>query len=236
MEALEKVKNVIKNWWILLIIGILLILSSIYIYSTPAASYLTLSVFFALVILFDGIGAIVFSLSNREELNNWGWRLAGGILSTLIGLGLFMHPNLSMAILPLYVGFWVLMNGTVIIGTAFDLKSLGIKKWGWTLFFGIMNLIFGLLMIFNPLFGASAIVIFTSLAFFMAGFSLIFVSLELRKIKKGVEHLKEMGEEKLKDIKSAVEDYIHENSADMKDTLLNIKEKIDKAISDENDA
>ena len=236
MEALENVKSIIKNWWILLIIGILLIISSMYIYSTPEASYLTLSVFFALVILFDGVGSIVFSLSNREVLENWGWRLAGGILSTLIGLGLFIHPDLSMAILPLYVGFWVLLKGTTIIGTAFDLKSLGIDQWGWTLFFGIMNLIFGLLMIFNPLFGASAILIFTSLAFFMAGFSLIFVSFRLRKIKKAVEHLKETGKEKLRDIKSSVEDYINENSADMKDTLLNIKEKIDKAISDENGA
>ena len=150
MEALENVKSVIKNWWILLIVGILLIIGSIYIYSTPEDSYLTLAVFFALVILLDGIGSIVFSLSNRDVLDNWGWRLAGGILSALIGLGLFMHPDLSMVILPLYVGFWVLIKGIVIIGTAFDLKSLGIDQWGWTLFFGIMNLIFGLMMVLTP--------------------------------------------------------------------------------------
>ena len=236
MEALENVKSVIKNWWILLIIGVLLIVSSIYIYSTPEKSYLTLSVFFALVILFDGIGSIVLSLSNREVLNNWGWRLAGGILSTLIGLGLFMHPGLSMTILPLYVGFWVLMKGTVIIGTSFDLKALGIEHWGWTLFFGIMNLIFGLMMIFNPLFGASVIVLFTSIAFFMAGVSITFVSFRLRKIKKGVEHLRETGKEKLDDIRSAVENYIQKNPDDMEATLMHIKEKINKAISDKDDA
>ena len=70
----------------------------------------------------------------------------------------------------------------------------------------------------------------------MAGISLLFVSLKLRKIKKGVEHLKEMGKGKIEDIKSAVEDYIEENSDDMKATLLHIKEKINKAISDENEA
>lgn len=229
MEALNKVKNAINNWWILMILGVLFILGSFYIYQVPEGSYLTLSIFFAVIVLFDGIGSIFLSISNKDVLEGWGWQLAGGILSTFIGISLFMHPELSMVILPIFLGFWILMKGGVIIGTSFDLKSYGISDWGWVLLLGILNAILGIAMILNPLFGASMVLLFTALSFLMLGVSMIFVSMKLRKIKSNLNRIKDFAGDKLDDLKNSVQDFINNPPEDIKDTLRQIKDKINDA-------
>ena len=230
MSVINEIKNTVNYWWIYLTMGILFLLGAFYVYAQPTGTYLTLSIFFAVFMLIDGISGIAFSLSNREQLQGWGWQLVSGIIATLIGLSLFMYPSLSAAILPIYVGFWVLLKGALITGVAFDLKSHRVENWGWILALGILNLIFAIMMIVNPLFGASMILLFTSISFTIVGLSLIVVSLWLRKIKRGVKRLKATAKEKLEDLRASVEQYINENPDDVQKALLNIRTKVDEAL------
>ena len=232
MEVLNKIRSTIKNWWIYLITGILFILAAIYVFSTPEASYLTLSIFFAIFIFIDGISSISFSITNRETLKGWGWQLAMGIISTLIGFSLFIHPSVSMAILPLYIGFWVMMKGSLIIGTSFDLKSHGVDNWGWMLFLGIVNLVMGVLMIVNPVFGASLILIFTAISLLTVGISMIAISFWLRRVKVKVKEIKEDSKEKLAELQQSIEKHINEHPKDIKAALIEIKKKLDEVAKD----
>lgn len=232
MNVLSDVKSTIKYWWIYLIVGILFIAGGIYIFSDPGISYISLSFFFSIMILIDGIGGIIFSISNRENMEGWGWQLAGGIISTLIGGSLVMQPELSLIVLPVFVGFWILLKGAFIVGTSFDLKKLGSDGWGWILLLGIMTLLLGLLMIINPVVGATMVLTFTAIAFFTMGAAVIFVALKLRKIKVGIEHIKDSGKDKLKELKKSVENYINDDSADLKDALVEIKKKVDDAVNE----
>jgi uncharacterized membrane protein HdeD (DUF308 family) len=229
MEALNKVKNAINNWWILMILGILFILGSFYIYQVPEESYHTLSIFFAVIVLFDGIGSIYLSISNRDILKGWGWQLAGGIISTLIGIILFMHPALSMVILPIFVGFWILIKGGAIIGTSFDLKSYGIDNWGWILVLGILIAVFGFAMVLNPLFGGKMVLLLTALSFILLGIAMIMISLRLRKVKSTLTKLKDFPGDKIDDLKNSVQEFINNPPEDIKDTLRQIKDKINDA-------
>ncbi|MCK5705378.1 MAG: HdeD family acid-resistance protein [Cyclobacteriaceae bacterium] len=230
MNNLNKIKSTINNWWIYLLLGILFLMGSFYVFSVPAKSYLTLSIFFAAFMLIDGIGAISLSLSNREKMEGWGRQLAGGIISAIIGLVLFIHPNLSMNVLPLFVGFWVLMRGSLVIGSSFDLKSHGVKSWGWVLVMGIINAVLGLMMIANPIFGVSMVLIFTGVSLLSLGVSMIAVSLWLRKVKMKVTQLKEHDNEKLVELRESVENYINDNPDDIQRALKQIKEKVDEAL------
>jgi len=49
----QKAASSVKNWWIYLIIGVFLILSSIYIFMTPLASFVSLALVFSIMMLFD---------------------------------------------------------------------------------------------------------------------------------------------------------------------------------------
>ncbi len=232
MEVLSQIRSTINNWWIYLITGVLFVLGAFYVFSTPEASYLTLSIFFAIFILIDGVSSISLSLSNKDKMKGWGWQLASGIIAVVIGFSLFIHPDLSMAILPLYIGFWVLMKGGLIIGTSFDLKSHGIGNWGWVFFLGIVNTIMGLMMIINPVFGASMILIFTAISLLTVGISMIAISLWLKKVKVKVKELKVNASNKLDELKKSVEDYITNHPDDVKAALTHIKGKLDEAMAE----
>jgi uncharacterized membrane protein HdeD (DUF308 family) len=229
MSVLQEIKTSINNWWIYLVLGILLLLGSFYVFSVPEGSYITLSMFFAAFILVDGISTIALSISNRNTLEGWGWQLASGIISTLIGIGLFNHPGLTMTILPVFVGFWVVMKGSMIIGLSMDLKSYKAPNWGWVLILGILNTLLGMLMIFNPVFGASMILIFTAISMFTMGFTMIIVSFRLRRFKKKIEIIKNTSKDKLEEVKLSIENYIKEKPDDLQGVLKTLKEKLDKA-------
>jgi uncharacterized membrane protein HdeD (DUF308 family) len=229
MSVLQEIKTSINNWWIYLVLGILLLLGSFYVFSVPEGSYITLSMFFAAFILVDGISTIALSISNRNTLEGWGWQLASGIISTLIGIGLFNHPGLTMTILPVFVGFWVVMKGSMIIGLSMDLKSYKTPNWGWVLILGILNTLLGMLMIFNPVFGASMILIFTAISMFTMGFTMIIVSFRLRRFKKKIEIIKNTSKDKLEEVKLSIENYIKEKPDDLQGVLKTLKEKLDKA-------
>ena len=102
---LHSIKNSIKHWYVPLLVGVLFIIISIVVFTSPLSSLLTLSMLFSLSFIFGGLSEIIFSIANREELDNWGWTLAFGIITLVIGTSMFTHPALSISILSFYVGY-----------------------------------------------------------------------------------------------------------------------------------
>jgi uncharacterized membrane protein HdeD (DUF308 family) len=127
---------------------------------------------------------IVFSISNREELDSWGWKLASGILGTIIGLILISQPLISITTLPFYVGFMALFYSIMAISFSIELKSFGVKDWGFTLFIGILGIIFSSILIWNPLFAGLTVVYWTGLALITFGIYSIIFSFQLNKLRK----------------------------------------------------
>jgi Uncharacterized conserved protein len=93
-----------RHWYLLLILGIIFIVVGLWVFSTPILSYATLSILFAVSFFVTGILEIVYAISNRKEMNNWGWSLVGGIIDLLIGILLMALPLTSMLFLAFYVG------------------------------------------------------------------------------------------------------------------------------------
>jgi len=180
---LNSAQSAVKNWWISLLLGILYIIAGIWVFQTPLASYVSLSIVFSVFIFASGISQIVFSISNKNEIQGWGWYLAGGILDLIIGILLITHPLMTMAILPFYVGFWLLFQGFMAIGLSFQFKSAGMPSWGWLLFLGFLTLLFSFLLLANPVFAGLSIVYMTAFALITAGIFRIFLAFDLKKIK-----------------------------------------------------
>lgn len=67
---IKTVKNTVKHWYISLIIGVLFVISALYIFRTPLESYVSLSILFSSLFLVSGILEVIFSLSNRKEIDN----------------------------------------------------------------------------------------------------------------------------------------------------------------------
>ncbi len=171
---------------------------------TPEESYVTLAIFFSIMVFLNGVTDSAFSISNSDLIKGWGWHLAGGVLELLLGIFLMIYPEVSMQVLPLVLGFWLMFGAVSVISASFDLKSYRIPGWGWLLFLGIILLISSFLILVNPIVGSGVLVVMTSIALITYGFSYVIFSLKLKKVKDFAGDVKKFFKEDLDRLKKEV--------------------------------
>ena len=208
-QFIKTVQSSIKYWYLPLIIGLVFIVLGIYSLMSPAASFLALSLFFSLSFIFSGVGEIIFSITNKDEIDNWGWSLTLGIMTALIGLLLIQNPELSVTTLALYIGFVVLFKSIGAVSYAMDLKKYGIKDWGNLMAIGVLGIIFSLILLWNPLFAGMTAVIWVGIALISLGLFNVYLSLKLKKLKDFPDKISEELKERLNKIKAEISEQLH---------------------------
>ena len=186
--VVNTIKNGIKNWWWFLIMGIMSLVAGAAIFAKPAESYITLSVLFSIIMASTGFSQIVFSISERRYLKNWGWTLVSGILDFALGTYLMIYPAITMATLPFIVGFYLLFRAIYLIGASIELSSIGIKGWGWLLTGRVVLLALGFLTLYYPAVGAIGIVACSGYAFIVSGIFSIVLAFQLKSFKARIPH------------------------------------------------
>ena len=109
-NIVSKVSHSVKNWWVFLIIGILMIVGAIWMFKTPVESFVGLVAFFSILILISGILSIFYVLGNKSDLDDWGLYLTGGILDVVIGLILLNYPGITIVLFSLFYWFLVVIQ------------------------------------------------------------------------------------------------------------------------------
>ncbi|MCC8062602.1 MAG: DUF308 domain-containing protein, partial [Rikenellaceae bacterium] len=117
MSRLESSRRAVKNWWLLLLLGIAVFIVGIFIFTYPGLSYVAMSVTFAILILVSGAINIALAASNSNAMIGKGWLWAGGIIELLIGLLLICYPSISAATLPIFLGYWMMFLSVGMIGS-----------------------------------------------------------------------------------------------------------------------
>ncbi|MDE7128364.1 MAG: DUF308 domain-containing protein, partial [Bacteroidales bacterium] len=157
--------NVVKHWWILMLAGLLLIAGGIIVFCNPIESYLTLSVMFGILMLVTGVAELVVAVTSHNFFAMRGYSVAGGIIDLLIGIFLCCYPGVTIVVLPIILGVYLLYHSFMIIGFGSDLKAFRVKGSGYAIAGGIILLILSILILINPFrFGTSAVVILTGVA------------------------------------------------------------------------
>lgn len=208
---LKTVRNTVKHWYLPAIIGVLFVLLGVYLLSVPEVTYFSLAIFFSLSFLFSGVLEILFSIQNRRELEGWGWYLASGIFSFLIGVVLISRPEIAATTLPFFVGFSLLFRSFQGLGFAFDLKNYGMMQWGNLAILSILGIIFSFLLISNPIFTGISLVVLTAMSFIFTGVYAIVLSFQLKKLKSFPGKLKNELKDKIERLKEEYYKNINEN-------------------------
>jgi len=190
-NLVSKVSGTIKNWWIFLILGVLLLISAYWMFTTPVESFVGLASLFSALIFVSGLFSVFFAISNKDDIDNFGLYLAGGLLDVLIGFILLKYPGLTLVLFSMFIGFWLLFRGFNLVSVSFKIKKSGDGNWGWILFLGIMVVIFAMMSIVNPLIGASYLVYTLAFTLVLFGIANIALGLKLKNLKSDVQDLKE---------------------------------------------
>jgi uncharacterized membrane protein HdeD (DUF308 family) len=213
---LKVIKNSVKHWYLPLITGILFIAVGILVFTTPAESYVVLSVIFSFSFLITGAFDIFFSISNRNEMEGWGWDLSLGILSLLVGILMLIHPEISMVTLPFFVGFVLLFRSIMAIGVSLELRNYYILDWGYLLAIGIIGTMFSLILLWNPAFAGLSLVMWTALAFIALGAFSIYLSLKLKKLHDIPKTISSELKEKYNQVKDDIQRHMMNTINEMK--------------------
>ena len=183
-------ESLLKNWWILLLKGIVLVILSIYIFLNPDAAVIGLSIFIGIALVISGVFTTIASISYRKVVDNWKWYLVEGLIDSLLGLIILSAPGLTASIVAFVVGLWFLFYGITKVVASFELRKNEITNWWVELVFGLLAMVFSFMIMFNPFAGAVTIALLLGTFFLFTGlFNIIFAFF----LKDQNQQIKEIG-------------------------------------------
>ena len=114
-------------------------------------------------------------------------------MSVLAGALLLLHPNGALVILPVILGFYIILASVFSIQISTEARHFGFSGW-WTdrgfyaLLLGIAGAVLGVLMIFDPFKGAKALMIFTGISLLVTGVESIYAIVCISKVFRSSGH------------------------------------------------
>ncbi len=178
--------SIFKNWWLLLINGIILTLLGIVSIFVPFTAVLTVALYIGIAALFSGIFLIAFSLSNTNQ-EGWGWRFVEGIIDLIFGFVLLANPYVSAALVPMLIGIWIFIRGIMFIVDAFSWRKVEKSGWGWYVLLGAVLTLIGIYMTIDWQFGLIPVAFLIAIILLIIGIASIVISIDAKRIKDRLE-------------------------------------------------
>ena len=150
-------KEALKYWWLVLIKGIILVVLSFFIFGHPVSALVGLALYIGISLMVTGVLLVITSLSNRQADDQWGWKLAEGIMDVVFAFILLSNPAITATVFPFVVGFWMIFYGIMLFTGSFGNKKAGDKNWWVNLIGGILNVFVGYIIMNDIIAGAFAI-------------------------------------------------------------------------------
>ena len=124
-----------KNWWLVVLRGVLAVLFGLTAFLWPGLTMLVLIILFGVYALADGVVAvitgvfeIVGAIRLRREIDNEWLLMLGGLLSIAFGVLLVLYPAAAGLALIWMIGSFEIVFGILLIALGFRLKSHGLES------------------------------------------------------------------------------------------------------------
>jgi uncharacterized membrane protein HdeD (DUF308 family) len=132
--------------------------------------------------LVDGIFRIVAAFGHRASDPDWGWQLVIGILGIIVGLLTFHRPQVTALAVVIYIAAWALMIGASEIVLAIKLRREIRGEW-LLILTGLASIAFAVLLLWNPVAGAAAVVWLIAWYAVVLGILEIFFGFRVKSLK-----------------------------------------------------
>lgn len=171
-----------RSWWILLLVGILMVIAGFCYWFFPAIGYAVASQLFGWLLVLAGIVQLCVAAGPNHG-RGWGWWIVGGVIDMFIGFMLVRSVVLSEMVFPYFIAFIFIYWGlTAVMNSVAEFH----RKYWW------LNLINGILLLAIGFFFVEAgwvqdmwmVSFLTSLAFIYWGFSIAMFSYDLKPVSK----------------------------------------------------
>jgi uncharacterized membrane protein HdeD (DUF308 family) len=170
-----------RHWWVPVIRGIAAIAFGIIAFAYPGLTVATLLLLFGAWVLIDGIFRVVGAIGHHSSDPDWGWHLVIGIIGIVVGLLTFHAPRITALALIVYIAAWALMIGASEIVMAIKMRR-EIKGELFLILMGLASIVFAVLLLWNPIAGAAAVIWLIAWYAVVFGILAIFFGFRLRSL------------------------------------------------------
>jgi uncharacterized membrane protein HdeD (DUF308 family) len=140
------VGQLLRNWWIPVVRGVLSILFGILVFAFPNTAVTVFVYLFGAYMLIDGIAALAFAFDvNRGR----GWLILSGIAGIAAGILTFVYPSATAVALVYIVAAWAILSGIFEVIAALEWRQVLPDAWMLGLG-GVLSIILGVLLFSSP--------------------------------------------------------------------------------------
>jgi uncharacterized membrane protein HdeD (DUF308 family) len=179
-DALSEV--LADSWWAVGLRGILGILFGLICLLTPGVAVEVFVILFSAYMLVDGLFAIVSGIKAARNGERWGLLILEGIVDLAAGVVAFLWPAITLVALIWIIAVWAVVSGVLMLSAAFTL-NIDHGRW-WLALGGIASIIFGILLVIEPLIGAVVLTLWIGAYALVFGVFLLVVAFQLHSRKE----------------------------------------------------
>ena len=179
--------KVASFWWMPLIRGILLILFGILMYVSPGVTLFSLLWYLGIYWIVDGVFWLAQAFSSAQFSSTWGnsrwWLIIGGILSIIAGFITLEHPFLAGLVNGTFLVYLIGIS-IFVAGVSMLISGRDGSRTFWSVIVGVLYIIFGILIVANPLISLVALVFTFAAWAIVTGIFSIVAAFQLRSFAK----------------------------------------------------
>ena len=152
-------------WQLELIVGFITLALGIVLTLHPSTSLNVIYVFIGILLIIGGIFHFIRALDRDEE--HRAWVAIAGLLELVIGVVMIRHLHLTQAVVGLLIGLAWIVQGVVALLAGAMSNVRGSR--GWVIFFGIVSLIAGIVVVSVPANSVTALATLLGIWFIVMG-------------------------------------------------------------------
>lgn len=183
-----KASRAVRHWWLYMLCGILCVAAGIAVFIFPMESYMTMGLLFGILMLLVGTTQLVVASSSGNYLTMRGYVIVGGILDVILGVFLCVNPYVSMVLMPVLLGIWMLYHSFILMAFGGDLETFRIDGSGWTVAGGALLMLLSIFVLVNPMSaGVATVVVLAGVGLILFGMLLCALSFKLKNIHRAID-------------------------------------------------
>jgi uncharacterized membrane protein HdeD (DUF308 family) len=193
----EIAERIARNWWVLLLNGLMLIVAGVLIFSIHW-SVRSLSIFIGALFILQGIStAALRGLDKTAQTTN----IVAGLFSIAAGVAIMVWPRPGLTAVAIFLGSWLIVMGTLTITSSFAGREI-VHDWFLWLIIGVLEVALGVLALADPGGTLAALITVAGIWAVVLGVMFVVMSFQLKRLPHEVEKMEVRPEEDSRDEKS----------------------------------
>jgi uncharacterized membrane protein HdeD (DUF308 family) len=151
-------------WQTTLFLGVVTVILGLIVSFHPSGSLNVIAVLLGILMIISGIFHLIRVFDSAEQ--HRVWLGIAGLLYVVIGVILIRHLNLTVAVIGLIVGLtWIVQGLSALFGGIAGSR----EGRGWWIFFGIVSLIAGIVVVADPISSVTVLAVLLGVWFIVMG-------------------------------------------------------------------